>query len=171
MPSYHIQEVIKKTCRGVAIASVPTAYLPGLDLAVVGGSWAYMINEIAKEHHVTIQGDTGKFVGVLASGIGAYWVGSQIINKVLLGILSLFTFGVAYFVGAPVLNVLLNGYFTWSVGKKCDKIFADTSFSSAGQEIAALIIKAVCHMPTAGEMKDFFSESGLSLKEIKNMVD
>lgn len=171
MPSYHVKNVIKSTCRTVAVASVPTAFMPGLDMAVVGGSWAYMINEIADEHCVTFEDDTMKFVGVLASGVGAYWVGTNIINKLLSIAIGVIIPVAGFFIAAPVLNILLNAYFTWSVGKRADKIFADCNNSSAGTEIATLIIKAVCHIPTPGELSDFFDESGLSLRGIKNMLD
>ena len=131
----------------------------------------YMINEIADEHCVTIKDDTAKFAGVLASGIGAYWVGTTIINKILAAIIGVIIPIYGFFIAAPVLNVFLNGYFTWSVGKKADAIFSDYSNEKAGAEIATLIIKAVCHIPDASEIRDFLNEGGLTIKEIKNMLD
>lgn len=171
MPSYHVKNVIKGTVQKVAVASVPTAFTPGIDTAVVAGFWTYMINEIADEHCVTIKDDTAKFAGVLASGIGAYWVGTTIINKILAAIIGVIIPIYGFFIAAPVLNVFLNGYFTWSVGKKADAIFSDYSNEKAGAEIATLIIKAVCHIPDASEIRDFLNEGGLTIKEIRNMLD
>lgn len=170
MPSYHVKQVIKSTVQQLAVASVPTAFLPGIDTAVVAGYWTYMINKIADEHGVTFKDDTLKFAGVIAAGVGAYWVGTRAINTAVSAVLAVITFS-AGVVAAPVLNVLLNGYFTWSVGKKADKVFSDHSNESAGTEIATLIIKAVCHIPSPGELRDFFNEGGLTLKDAKALFD
>lgn len=172
MPSYHVKEVIKSTVRRVAVASVPTAFTPGFDTVMVGGFWTYMINEIADDHNVTFGDDTAKFIGVIASGVGAYWVGTNIINKVLSGVIAVLTLNpFAFGISAALLNVILNGYFTWSVGKKADRIFGSIDNSEAGTEIAAQIVRAVCHIPSPSEFHDFFSESGLTIRDFKDMLD
>ncbi len=53
MPSYNVNQLIKQTSVKCAIAAVPGAFVPGIDIAAVGGLWAYMMTKIAQEHNVT----------------------------------------------------------------------------------------------------------------------
>jgi len=166
MPSYRIKEVIKDTAVKCAAAAVPCAFFPGIDVAAVGGLWVYMMNKIAQDHHVTFDEEPIKFVGTIAAGVGAYWTGSKIFSWIIGGILALFTFGAGALL-IPISNVILNGYFTWSVGRRMDAIFAANSGTEAGAEIAMQITKAVCHIPSKDEFSEFWDEAGLSVEEIK----
>ncbi len=80
MPSYHIKRVIKDTAIKCGIAAVPGAFIPGIDIAAVGGLWVYMMNEIADEHCVTFDEEPIKFIGTIAAGVGSYWTGSKIFS-------------------------------------------------------------------------------------------
>lgn len=166
--SYHIKEVIKKTARNCAIAAVPGAFVPGLDMAVVGSFWLYMMTEIANEHNITFDEEPIKFIGTVAAGVGAYWTGSRIINRVLMGILLIFA-PFAFVIAAPLLNVFLNAFFTWSVGRRMNDIFAANDNSKAGKEIAYQIVRAVCHLPSRSEISDFFDETSISLSWLKDL--
>jgi len=37
MPSYHVEQVIKDTAMKCAVAAVPGAFVPGIDIVAVGG--------------------------------------------------------------------------------------------------------------------------------------
>lgn len=47
MPSYNVNKLIKQTSIKCAMAAVPGAFMPGIDIAAVGGLWAYMMTKIA----------------------------------------------------------------------------------------------------------------------------
>jgi hypothetical protein len=167
MPSYYIKSVIKDTAVKCAIAAVPGAFVPGIDLAAVGGLWVYMMNKIADEHNITFDEEPIRFVGTIAAGVGAYWTGSKIFTYGIGIVLAFLTFGLGALL-IPVTNVILNAYFTWSVGRRMDAIFSANSGEEAGYEIAKQIIKAVCHVPGKGEFSEFWDEVSLSVDEIKN---
>lgn len=170
MPSYHIKQVIKDTAIKCAIAAVPGSFIPGIDIAAVGGLWVYMMNKIADEHYVKFNDEPIKFVGTIAAGVGAYWTGSKIFTWGISAILAFFTFGAGLLL-VPITNVILNAYFTWSVGRRMDVIFAANSGGEAGYEIAKQIIKAVCHIPSKGEFTEFWDDTCLSISEIKTWFD
>lgn len=170
MSSYHINKTIKETAIATGIAAVPGAFVPGINILAVGGSWLYMMNEIADEHNITFNEDPSRFIGTIAAGVGAYWTGCKIFTYAIEAIIALFTFGAGALL-IPITNVILNMYFTWSVGKKMDRIFAANDNGKAGEEIAKLIIKAVCHIPNTGEFRKFWNECGLSLDTIKSWFD
>lgn len=170
MPSYHIKQVIKDTAVKCAIAAVPGSFIPGIDIAAVGGLWVYMMNKIADEHYVKFNEEPIKFVGTIAAGVGAYWTGSKIFTWGISAILAFFTFGAGLLL-VPITNVILNAYFTWSVGRRMDVIFAANSGGEAGYEIAKQIIKAVCHIPSKGEFTEFWDDTCLSISEIKTWFD
>lgn len=170
MPSYHIKQVIKDTAVKCAIAAVPGSFIPGIDIVAVGGLWVYMMNKIADEHYVKFNEEPIKFVGTIAAGVGAYWTGSKIFTWGISAILAFFTFGAGLLL-VPITNVILNAYFTWSVGRRMDVIFAANSGGEAGYEIAKQIIKAVCHIPSKGEFAEFWDDTCLSISEIKTWFD
>lgn len=170
MPSYHIKQVIKDTAVKCAIAAVPGSFIPGIDIAAVGGLWVYMMNKIADEHYVKFNDEPIKFVGTIAAGVGAYWTGSKIFTWGISAILAFFTFGAGLLL-VPITNVILNAYFTWSVGRRMDVIFAANNGGEAGYEIAKQIIKAVCHIPSKGEFTEFWDDTCLSISEIKTWFD
>lgn len=126
-----------------------------------------MMNKIADEHYVKFQDEPLKFVGTIAAGVGAYWTGSKIFTWGISAILAIFTAGAGLLL-VPISNVILNAYFTWSVGRRMDTIFAANSGEEAGYEIAKQIIKAVCHIPSKGEFTEFWNETSLSISEIKS---
>jgi hypothetical protein len=167
MPSYHIKKVIKDTSVKCAIAAVPGAFFPGIDILAVGGLWVYMMNEIADEHDVTFNEEPIKFVGTIAAGVGAYWTGSKFFSYGISLILAFFTLGAGLLL-VPVTNVILNAYFTWTVGRRMDSIFAANNGVEAGGEIAKQIIKAVCHLPSKSEFSEFWDDVSLSISEIKS---
>lgn len=170
MPSYQIKEVIKDTSVKCAMAAVPGAFFPGIDILAVGSFWVYMMNKIADEHNVTFGEDPLKFAGTIAAGVGAFWTGSKIFTWGISVILALFTMGAGVLL-IPVTNVILNAYFTWSVGRRMDLIFAANSGEEAGIEIAKQIIKAVCHIPDRGEFSEFWGDVSLSIDTIKSWLE
>ena len=170
MPSYHIKQVIKDTAMKCAVAAVPGAFVPGIDILAVGGFWVYMMNEIADEHYVTFDEEPMKFAGTIAAGVGAYWTGSKFFTWGIAAILLPFT-GPLVVLAVPITNVILNAYFTWSVGRKMDKIFSSNSGEEAGYEIAKQVIKAVCHIPSRGEFAELWDDVSLSISDIKSWFD
>lgn len=170
MPSYYIKSVIKDTAVKCAIAAVPGAIVPGIDIAAVGGLWLYMMNKIADEHCVTFDEEPVKFIGTIAAGVGAYWTGSKFFTWGISAILAFFTMGAGLLL-IPVTNVILNAYFTWSVGRRMDAIFVANSGEEAGYEIAKQIIKTVCHIPSKGEFSEFWDEVSLSVDDIKDWLN
>lgn len=170
MPSYYIKSIIKDTSVKCAIAAVPGSFIPGIDVAAVGGLWVYMMNKIAEEHKIKFEDEPIKFAGTIAAGVGAYWTGSKIFTWGIGAILAVFTMGAGALL-IPITNVILNAYFTWSVGRRMDAIFAANSGSEAGIEIGKQIIKAVCHIPSRSEFSEFWDDVSLSLSEIKSWFD
>lgn len=167
MPSYQIKQIIKDTAIKCGISAVPGAFVPGIDIAAVGGFWVYMMTKIADEHYVSFSEEPIKFAGTIAAGVGAYWTGSKIFTWAIGGILAIFTFGLGAIL-IPASNAILNAYFTWSVGRRMDAIFAANSGEEAGYEIARQIVKAVCHIPSKNEFSEFWEETSMSLDEVKS---
>lgn len=167
MSSYHVNQVIKDTAVKCAVAAVPGSFVPGIDIVAVGGFWTYMMNQIAKEHNVTFSEDPLKFAGTVAAGVGAYWTGSKIFTWGISIILAFLTAGAGLLL-IPITNVILNAYFTWSVGHRMDYIFAANSGAAAGVEIGKQIIKAVCHVPSKSEFSEFWDDASLSVAQIKS---
>ncbi len=159
MASYDVKKVINETSLAAAVAALPGAFFPGIDLAVVGGLWLRMMTKIAKDNQVIFSEEPIKFVGTVAAGIGAYWTGSRIFSWGIPIVLAFFTGGISL-LAIPVVNALLNGYFTFAVGRRMDKIFGAISGTDAGMEIAAQVVKAVCHVPTRSEFGEFWDEIG-----------
>ena len=170
MASYRIKQAIKESAIAAGIAAVPGSFVPGIDIVAVGGSWLYMMNQIADEYNITFEEDATRFIGTIAAAVGGYWTDSKIFTYTTGAILSIFTFGAGVLL-IPISNVILNMYFTWSVGKKMDLIFASESNTKAGDEVAKLIIKMVCNIPDRSEIKEFWNECGLSLDLIKSWFD
>lgn len=166
MSSYYVNSVIRDTAIKCAVAAVPGSFVPGIDVAAVGGFWMYMMSKIAQEHQVTFREDPLKFAGTIAAGVGAYWTGSKIFTWGIGLVLGCLTCGAGLLL-IPVTNVLLNAYFTWSVGKRMDAIFAANSGAEAGFEIGKQVIKAVCHLPGRSEIGEFRQEVALSAEEVK----
>ena len=170
MPSYYIKSVIKDTAVKCAAAAVPGAFVPGIDVAAVGGFWVYMMNKIAEEHRIKFEDEPMRFAGTIAAGVGAYWTGSKVFTWGISAFVALFTAGAGLFL-IPVTNVILNAYFTWSVGRRMDAIFAANSGGEAGYEIGKQIVKAVCHIPSKGDFEEFWDDVSLSISEIKSWFD
>lgn len=172
MPSYHIKNVIKDTSIKCSKAAVHGTFVPDIKFLVAGGFWGYMVNEIADEHNVTFDMEPIKFVETIAAGVGVYWGGCKQFSN--------FAYALFWGVCPPgayipqlgvVTNVILNAYFTWSVGHSMDSIFAANSGEEAGIEIAKQIIKAVCHVPSKNEFSEFWNDVSLSVSEIKSWFD
>ena len=171
MPSYRVKEKISNTSLACAAAAVPGAFMPGIDLAAVGGLWTSMMITIAKDHNVTFDESPEAFIGSIAAGIGAYWTGSKIITKGLSIAIGFLTAGIGYAVAAVASNVALNAYFSWSLGRKMDDIFAAHGGTRAGREIAVLIVKAVCHIPKWGELSEFIDDTDLSVSKLRDIIE
>lgn len=171
MPSYRVKEKISNTSLACAAAAVPGAFVPGIDIAAVGGLWTSMMLTIAGEHGISFDDSPEAFIGSIAAGIGAYWTGSRIITKGLSIAIGFLTAGIGFAIAAVASNVALNAYFSWSLGRKMDEIFAAHGGARAGQEIAVLIIKAVCHIPKWGELSEFIDDTGLSVSKLSDIIE
>lgn len=159
MASYYVKGIIKKACAQCAAAAIPGTFYPVADVGLVGASWLYMLSKIADEHNVTFADEPMKFVGTIAAGVGAYWTGGRIFSYAIGLLLAFVTGGMALF-AIPVINIILNTYFTWAVGLRMDAIFATYGSSMANMEVAKLIVKSVCHIPSKSEFSEFWREIG-----------
>lgn len=158
MPSYTVKRSIVRSCKACAAAAVPGAFVPIIDIGVVGGVWLAMMTDIAEEHHVSFDNSPLHFAGTIAAGIGTYIAGSRLATWGITATLTVFTGGLAIFVLPSAMNAAFTAYYTYSVGMTMDRVFSNIDGSEATDEIAMQILRAVRHVPSISELHEFAKE-------------
>lgn len=149
---YGIEEII--TNRMIAsVAISPTgALIPMLDTAAITGIWANMLYKIAKYHEVSLTTEECvKIIAACGSSILGYLSGSKLLNWLLNLIPGLGN------LGAMAGNVVLNGYYTYAIGKAFHLMLEDYDINGKTViEIAKILVRLFVPIPSLGELKEVF---------------
>lgn len=138
-------------------AGVPGAFIPALDVAAVGGTWATMLLVIAGDAGRTLDRNTAlKFTTAVVTAGAAYIGGSKLLTYLLHLIPGVGT------VGAVSVNCLLNFLYTMRLGRfaalQMEKADFDTGdFANMIPEITAMVFA----MPSMMELKDAWHDYNL----------
>lgn len=143
-------DLIRGSVAAAAGIGVPGAFVPGIDVAAMAGIWTNMIIQIANKAGKPMSRDkAGKFVTAIASGVGGYVGGSLLFTKLLHAIPGVGT-------GAAIgINALLNGIYTYRLGKALISQFEKSHFD--GDDLlnaATVIIPMLLPFPGPVEAKE-----------------
>ncbi|SDH01787.1 protein of unknown function [Sinosporangium album] len=142
-PRYH--DIVKRcmiTAAGIGGAGV---FLPVLDMAGIAAIWTGMVVSIANASGNPMSKATvGKVVSAAVSAVSGYYVGSKILT--FLAAPLLIAFPVAGVPAVLAVNVMLNGLFTYRLGKTCAADFSRPDFTAEDLgrlvgRIARLLVK------------------------------
>ena len=159
----------------VCALSVPCGVVPGSDTPILIGQWTGMIVTLAGLHCLehgfderTVMGAMG---GVVASLV-AFKAGNYALQLAINAILATVTGGLWLFIGAAgavLINALLNGYFTWVIGKKVDQFFS-SNHGGGLEGLARVLVSAIGTGLDVNEFKEFWSGCGLTFSVIKSWL-
>jgi uncharacterized protein (DUF697 family) len=127
-----------------------TAFAPGADIALCGGTWITMMGAIAdRSGHEENKEFWGKVIASVGMGAAGYWAGSKVFTGILFYVIP-----GAGSVTAAALNALLNGLYTWRLGTSFANLFDKTGFdlSDAGA-VARYLRSALAPIPTYAEVR------------------
>lgn len=152
-----IENTIKKHEAGIyvaaysaAAAGIPGAFVPALDVAVVGGAWATMLVAIASNSNRQLDQNTAlKFATGILSGGAAYLGGTKLLTYTLHAIPGLGT------IASVGINSLLNFLYTFRLGRfialQMEKPEFDTAdWASLIPELTAMVFA----MPSIMEIQE-----------------
>lgn len=157
-----VESKIKKHEKGIytaafaaAAAGVPGAFIPALDLAVVGGSWVTMLLSISSTCRRQLDYNTAlKFTTGVLAGAAAYLGGSKLLITI-----AFYAFPGLGTVASVGLNSLLNFIYTCRLGRymalqmeKPD--FSTEDWASMIPEITAMVFA----MPSILEMQEAWKD-------------
>ncbi len=156
-----LEDIIKKHEKAIytaayaaGAAGIPGAFIPTLDITVVGGAWATMTVSIANKSGRKLDKDTAfKLCSTILAGGAAYIGGTKILTYLFHMIPGLGT------MGAVGINSLLNFLYTFRMGRfiamqmeKAD--FNTEDFASMIPEITAMVFA----MPSMAEIRQTWTD-------------
>lgn len=165
MSNSHIKKLIIDT--SVKCAKMTSAVVvPKINTATME-LWAYLINEIAHEYHVTFYNEPRIITNSVAESINCMWmsaiafIGSCTYSSLL-----------GRYPSPWESNVIHNAYFTWRVGHCMDTVFAENYGREIDYIIANQIINQIInfvgYLPNEESLEVFLKDVPLSILEIKN---
>ncbi|WP_141746898.1 hypothetical protein [Streptomyces agglomeratus] len=140
---------------GVIAASgiaIPGLFVPTLDMAGVGATWAVMIGAIAKKagHDLSLT-VTAKLAAAGVSAVSGYVLGSKLLTWAAAPLI--LAFPVAGVPAAVAVNATLNGLFTLRLGVACANKFSRPNFHAMdAMEFALDISGFLIKMPKKEEL-------------------
>ena len=150
---YKVKEIIKDSVIASVAVSPAGVLVPAFDTAAIVVMWGSMLYRIGVYYNVDIPKD--KCVKVLTccgTGITGYLVGSKAINWLLNFIPGLGT------LGAMAGNCVLNGYYTYAVGKAFNAVMREPGINRyTALEIAKLLLRYFVPIPSLAELKEIFA--------------
>jgi uncharacterized protein (DUF697 family) len=149
IPDEH-RGIVGAAARAAGVIGVPGAFSFGLDVGAMGVIWAGMIGAIAaKSNHEINKEFAVKVATGVATGVGAYVVGS----KIAMGLLNFIPF--AGTLTAIGINSVLNYLFTYKLGNVITKLFAEGESDVADMEhLIVTVASMVGAFPSAREVSD-----------------
>lgn len=122
-------DAIRTATLAAAGLGVPGLFHPGLDEAGMTAIWLTMVTTVAKRCGANLSSATaGKFVTSALSSVAAYSLGSKILTWAAMPVL--LSFPVAGIPAAVAMNSVLNGLFTYRLGRECVTRFSDPRFTA-----------------------------------------
>ena len=113
---------------------------PGTDLAIIGGSWVTMTIQLADEAgHVFDQQTAKKVCIAVATGAGAFMVGTKIAATAFGWLGAVFTGGLSI-AAAAAGNAALNYSFTKAYGYSCSRYFLQTEKIHNSEVLVSILI-------------------------------
>lgn len=150
---YGIEDIIEnKMVASVAIS--PTgALVPLLDTVAITGIWGSMLYEIAEYHEVSLTAEEcTKIITACGTSILGYLSGSKLLNSLLNLIPGIGT------LGAMAGNVVLNGYYTYAIGRAFHMMLEDYDINGKTiLEISKILIRLFVPIPSLGTLKEVFN--------------
>jgi uncharacterized protein (DUF697 family) len=127
-----------------------TAFAPGADIALCGGTWIAMMAAIAdRSGHDENKEFWGKVITSVGMGAAGYWAGSKVFTGILFYVIP-----GAGSITAATLNALLNGLYTWRLGTSFANLFNKPGFDLRDAGAVARYLKsALAPIPTYGEVR------------------
>lgn len=149
---YGIKEIITTRMIASVAISPAGALIPILDTGAIIAIWGNMLYEIAKYHNVTLTGaECTKIITACGSSILGYLSGSKALCWLLNLIPGLGT------LGAMAGNVVLNGYYTYAIGKAFHFMLDDYDINGKTiLEIARILIHLFVPIPSLSQLKEVF---------------
>lgn len=149
---YGIKEIITNRMIASVAISPAGALIPILDTGAIIAIWGNMLYEIAKYHNVTLTGaECTKIITACGSSILGYLSGSKALCWLLNLIPGLGT------LGAMAGNVVLNGYYTYAIGKAFHFMLDDYDINGKTiLEIARILIHLFVPIPSLSQLKEVF---------------
>ncbi len=126
-----------------------TAFAPGADIALCGGTWITMMAAIAdRSGHQENKAFWGKVLASVGMGAAGYWAGSKIFTGILFYVIP-----GAGSITAAALNALLNGLYTWRLGSSFANLFdkSGVDLRDVGA-VASYLRGALAPIPTYAEV-------------------
>lgn len=152
MPS-EVKEIIKDSVTGSVLVSPAGALVPAFDTAAIILMWGSMLYRIGVYYEVDIPKD--KCIKVLTccgTSITAYLAGTKIINWTLNLIPGIGT------LGAMAGNCILNGYYTYAVGRAFNAVMREPGINRfTAIEIAKLLMRHFVPIPSLATLKEIFA--------------
>lgn len=140
-----------------ASVSAPSAFVPVLDSAAIGAIRLTMVTTVAERCGAQLSAATaGKLVATWVSSNLWYSGGCRIFNLLLLRTLAVIP--VAGIPAAAGLNVAVNAWITYRVGKRCIERFSESRFTD--QEVLDLgdDIVTIPAFSEPGDLKDLLTK-------------
>jgi uncharacterized protein (DUF697 family) len=127
-----------------------TAFAPGADIALCGGTWITMMVAIAdRSGHEENNAFWGKVLASVGMGAAGYWAGSKIFTGLLFYVIP-----GAGSITAATLNALLNGLYTWRLGSSFANLFDKSGVDLRDVGAVASYLKgALAPIPTYAEVR------------------
>lgn len=126
---------------------------PLLDTTAIVAIWGNMLYKIAKYHKVTLTNEEcAKIIAACGSSILGYLGGSKALTWMLNSIPVLGT------LGAMAGNVVLNGYYTYAIGKAFHLMLEDYDINGKTvYEISRILVHIFVPIPSLGTIKEIFN--------------
>ncbi|MGW5158667.1 hypothetical protein ACWEPN_24595 [Nonomuraea wenchangensis] len=155
MPLDHrYRDIVKKAMISAAGVGGAGIFLPVLDMAGIAAVWTVMVVAIADASgHPASRATVGKVVAAAVSGVSGYYVGSKVLTYLAAPLLV--AFPVAGVPAVIAVNVMLNGLFTYRLGKVCAADFSRPNFTLEDLgDLALRIARLLIKIPMPGEIAE-----------------
>ncbi|MEV7803258.1 hypothetical protein AB0O28_09970 [Microbispora sp. NPDC088329] len=151
---HRYQGIVKTAMISAAGVGTVGTFLPVVDLAGITTTWTTMVVAIARASgHPASTATVGKVVAAAVAGVSGYYAGSKMLSAVALPLIVAFPV-----VGVPsvvAVNVMLNGLFTYRLGKSCAADFSRPGFTADDlADLAARITQLLVKIPMPRELAE-----------------
>jgi hypothetical protein len=145
--------IIKTAALAAAGVGGPGVFFPVLDTTAVAGIWTTMVLQIGEASGRGVTAATAaKVAGAAVAACSAYMLGTKVLTFAAMPLVAAFPLA-----GVPMvtgLNVILNGLFTFRLGRACAHNFERPDFSlDELLETSVNITAMMISVPSGGELR------------------